>query len=46
MGSDDGSSTYTGAFADFSPGESDHAVDVVAEHDRFGIEWPFFCQWV
>lgn len=25
-------------FADFEPGESDEAVDVVDEHDRFGIE--------
>lgn len=31
-------STETGAFADFEPGESDEAVDVVEEHDRFGLE--------
>lgn len=28
----------TGAFEDFEPGASDEAVDVVEEHDRFGLE--------
>lgn len=31
-------SQETGVFADFEPGESDEAVDVVEEHDQFGLE--------
>ena len=31
-------SQNTGVFGDFEPGESDEAVDVVEEHDRFGLE--------
>jgi hypothetical protein len=38
MDSNEDISTNTGVFADFTPGESDSQVDVVAEHDRFGLE--------
>jgi bifunctional DNA-binding transcriptional regulator/antitoxin component of YhaV-PrlF toxin-antitoxin module len=31
-------SQESGVFDDFDPGESDEAVDVVEEHDRFGLE--------
>jgi len=31
-------SQENGVFEDFEPGESDEAVDVVEDHDRFGLE--------
>ena len=31
-------SQESGVFEDFEPGESMEAVDVVEEHDRFGLE--------
>jgi hypothetical protein len=38
MGAEEDTSTNIGVFAGFTPGESDSWIDVVAEHDRFGLE--------